>query len=228
SPDGQDGHRGYVAALDLLSGAPVWRFETDVDAGGRVLNDGCGSVWSSATVDASHGTVVVDVADCDFYGNRRGNPYNERVIALRVRDGSLAWRFTPPRLAAADPKCDWDFGATSNLGTGPDGKPFLGVGGKDGPYYALDTAGGTLRWQANVVFGGLAGGFIGTTAIDGKRVYGATALGDFGRFEGFGQSDCFGDPRDTPVQEPSVHALDARTGHIAWQGELCQSFGPTT
>jgi outer membrane protein assembly factor BamB len=140
----------------------------------------------------------------------------------------VAWRFTPPRLNTSDPRCDYDFGATPNLGVGPGKKPFLGVGGKDGTYYALDPANGHLRWQKNVVFGGLAGGFIGTAAFDGQRVYGATALGDFGRFEGFGQADCFGDPRDTPVQEPSVHAFDARNGAIVWQGQLCQSFGPTT
>ncbi|MCU1463576.1 MAG: Pyrrolo-quinoline quinone repeat-containing protein [Acidimicrobiales bacterium] len=227
SPDGQSGHRGYVAGVDLLSGAPAWRFETDVDASGTILNDGCGGVWASPTVDAVNGTVIEDVADCNFYGNRGGNPYNERVLALRAGDGSLVWRYTPKRLATSDPKCDYDFGATSNLGTGADGRPFLGVGGKDGTYYALDPATGAERWETNVVFGGLAGGFIGTTAFDGHRVYGATALGDFGRFEGFGQSNCFGDPRDTMVQEPSVHAFDAVSGKVVWQGALCQSFGPT-
>jgi outer membrane protein assembly factor BamB len=220
SPDGQRGHRGYVAAADLATGTLVWRFETDVDRHGKVLNDGCGGVWTSPTVDEADGLVIEAVADCHFLGTP---PYNERVLALRVRDGGLAWVYTPRRLAKADPKCDYDFGATANLGRG-----WVGIAGKDGTYYALDPRTGHERWETNVVFGGLAGGFIGTTAYDGRRVYGATALGDFGRFEGFGQAECFGDPRDTPVQEPSIFAFDRSTGRVAWQGEASQSFGPTT
>jgi polyvinyl alcohol dehydrogenase (cytochrome) len=225
SADGQSGHRGYVAAARLSDGSQAWRFETDVDpVDGHVLNNGCGGVWSSPTLVPSRGYVVLDVADCDF---QNPPPYNEAVFALRIGDGSLAWRFRPAR---EDKNCDWDFGATANYGTTPDGKPFLGVGGKDGTYYSLDPATGALRWSTNVVFGGFAGGFIGTTAFDGHRVYGATALGDFGRFEGFGTVGCDpGNPNDRPVQDPSIHALDTtHQGHVDWQGVASQSFGPTT
>ena len=77
---------------------------------------------------------------------------------------------------------------------------FLGAGGKDGTYYSLDPATGHLRWATNVVFGGFSGGFIATTAYDGQRVYGATALGDFGRFEKDPQILCDpSNPRDTPI-----------------------------
>ena len=75
----------------------------------------------------------------------------------------------------------------------------------------------------------MAGGFIGTTAYDGQRVVGATALGDVGRFEGFGALGCQpGNPNDGLVQEPSIHAFDPATGAVEWQGEASQSFGPTT
>src|SRR5205823_5280135 len=89
----------------------------------------------------------------------------ERVLAVNINDGTIRWTFTPPRLLQDDPACDWDFGATANLGTDSRGAPtFLGVAGKDGTYYSLDPATGTLRWQHNVVFGGFAGGmtFVGT------------------------------------------------------------------
>jgi polyvinyl alcohol dehydrogenase (cytochrome) len=169
------------------------------------------------------GLLVLDVSDCHF---DNPPPFHERVFALRVADGRLAWVFDPPR---ADPGCDWDFGATANLGVYTKGNPtFLGVGGKDGTYYSLDPRTGRLRWSRNVVFGGFAGGFIPTTAYDGHRVYGATALGDFGRFEGVGELFCAPNPRDLPVQEPSMHAVDAATGNVAWQGVLNQSFAPTT
>lgn len=222
SADGQDGERGYVAAVDVSSGALAWRFETDVDGSGNLRNDGCGNVWTSPTVVGHR--VVVGVADCNFFAG----PYlDERVIAVDVDHGTLEWKFTPPRVAEGDPDCDWDFGATANAG--PD---FLGIGGKDGTYYSLDPASGTLRWQKNVVFGGLAGGFISPTAYDGTRAYGATAIGDFGRFEGFGSTDMVGcevgNPANLPVQEPSMHAFDKTTGAVVWQAEASQTLGPTT
>ncbi|MCU1450477.1 MAG: hypothetical protein JWP02_2647, partial [Acidimicrobiales bacterium] len=36
-----------------------------------------------------------------------------------------------------------------------------------------------------------------------------------------------GNPRDGLVQEPSIHAFDASTGSVQWQGYASQSFGPT-
>ena len=247
--DGQNGHRGYFVIANLSDGSLVKRFETDVDGSGNIINDGCGGVWSSATVDETNHLVIFDVADCNFFGNVSGNPYNERVIALHFgdssfTDGTLAWTFTPPRLVAADPDCDWDFGATANLGVDENGVTnFLGVGGKDGYYYRLNPQNGSLKWQTPVVFGGLAGGFIATTAYDGRRIYGATALGDFGRFEGFGEPSLgcqmpglnndmtvrtTVNPADQLIQEPSMHAFDKRDGDVVWQGILSQSFGPTT
>jgi outer membrane protein assembly factor BamB len=93
----------------------------------------------------------------------------------------------------------------------------------------LNPATGRLRWSTNVVFGGFAGGFIATTAYDGGRVYGSTALGDFGRFEKDTQVLCDpGNPRDTAMQEPSVHAFDARSGAVVWQADNAPSFAPTT
>ena len=225
TPDGQNNHRGYVVGADLRTGKPMWRFETDVNPKGKILNDGCGGVWSSGTVMAKLGLVVFDVADCNF---KDTPPYNERVFALRIADGKPAWIFNPPR---PDPDCDWDFGATANLGLAPDGTPtFLGVGGKDGTYYSLNPRTGRLRWHTNVVFGGLAGGFIATTAYDGDHVVGATALGDFGRFEGFGSLFLCQptNPRDNYIQEPSLHAFDAHTGKVLWQQPLSQSFSATT
>ena len=227
SSDGGTGHRGYLVSANLNDGSQVWRFETDVNTAGRVQNNGCGGVWSSPSLDPVRRLVFVGVADCDLRGTP---PYNQRVIALHAPDGSVAWVFTPPRLRGVspgqDPRCDFDFGATVNLGA-PDpvsGAPgFLGIGGKDGSYYRLDPGTGHLIWQHRVVFGGFAGGFIGTAAYDGHRVYAATAIGDVGSSSG----TCSTDVTDTPVQEPSIHAFNP-DGTIAWEGIGAQSLGPTT
>ncbi|HTT87256.1 MAG TPA: hypothetical protein VMF60_07810, partial [Acidimicrobiales bacterium] len=195
-----------------------------VNTKGQILNDGCGSIWASGTVLPKEGLVVFDGADCDFSD---ALTYSEAVFALHISDGSLAWRWRPTRV---DPGCDFDFGATPNAGLDKAGDAvFLGLGGKDGYYYSLDPTTGTQRWGTNVVFGGFAGGFIATAAYDGANVVGSTAIGDFGRFEAAGEKFCDpGNPRDLPMQEPSVHAFNATTGAIEWQASKAASFAPTT
>ena len=222
--DGAQGYGGYVVAANVDTGNPVWEYQTDADAQGRRVNDGCGSVWSSGTVLTRADLVVFDTADCDFSNS---SPLSESVFALDISDGHLAWAFRPQR---ADDKCDLDFGATPNAGLDTQGNAtFLGVGGKDGSYYSLDPNTGHMRWHTNVVFGGFSGGFIATAAYDGTRVYGSTAIGDFGRFERSGNVLCDpSDPRDRPMQEPSVHAFASTTGTLVWQASHAASFSPTT
>jgi polyvinyl alcohol dehydrogenase (cytochrome) len=199
TPDSVSGYRGYAAAADLRTGDLLWRFETNVDKAGRLLNNGCGGVWSSPTIVRAANLAVYDVADCKF---SNPNPYDEKVFALRIDTGKLAWVMDPQR---KDDGCDFDFGATANLGLGLDGKPaFLGVGGKDGTYYSMDPYTGKLRWKRK-------------------------AIGDFGRFEGFGDLGCdLGNPADLPAQEPTLHALDGKTGAKLWSARSTLSFAPTS
>jgi polyvinyl alcohol dehydrogenase (cytochrome) len=222
--DGQSNSKGYIAAASLATGEPVWEYQTDVNSKGQVLNDGCGSVWSSGTILPSLGLVVYGTADCNFENHE---PYAIVILALHITTGKLAWVYRPsiPNL-----DCDFDFGATANAGVDAQGNAvFLGEGGKDGTYYSLDPSTGKLRWETNVVFGGFSGGFIGTTAYDGTGVYGATAIGDFGRFESNGPGLCDpSNPADTQMQNPGAHAFDAGTGAIVWQQNYADSFSPTT
>ena len=60
-------------------------------------------------------------------------------------------------------------------------------------------------WTQRVVRGGFAGGFIGSSATDGRRIYGATAL-----------LDTPGTP-NPQLQPPFMHSFDAFTGEVAWQ-----------
>jgi outer membrane protein assembly factor BamB len=224
--DGQHYSGGYIVAASLATGDPEWKFQTDVAEAGstHVLDDSCGSVWSSGTVLPDLGLVVFGTADCDFLGSA---PYADSVLALHVANGTLAWQFHPE----ANPlPCDQDFGASANAGLSPTGvSVFLGEGAKNGTYYSLDPRTGSLRWATNVVFGGTSGGFIGNTAYDGRLVVGATALGDFLPSSHGLRPVCDpADPRDTAKQEPSVHAFVGATGAVAWQANGSASFSATT
>ncbi len=224
--DGQPRSGGYIVAASLDTGDPVWKFETDVPRAGsrHVLDDSCGSVWSSGTVLPDLGLVVFGTADCDFLGSA---PYADAVLALRVSDGTLAWEFHPK----ANPlPCDDDFGASANAGFSASGVTvFLGEGAKNGTYYSLDPRTGRLRWATNVVFGGTSGGFIGNTAYANGLVVGATAFGDFLPSSHGVRPVCDpADPRDVAQQEPSVHAFDAATGSVRWQANGASSFSATT
>jgi polyvinyl alcohol dehydrogenase (cytochrome) len=225
--DGQPGSGGYVVAASLATGDPVWKFETDVATAGstRELDDSCGSVWSSGTVLPDLGLVVFGTADCNFLGSAA---YADSVIALRISNGTLVWKFHPLGHGLA---CDDDFGASANASVSSAGVTgFIGEGSKNGTYYSLEPSTGRPLWATNLVFGGSSGGFIGSSAYDGGRIYAATALGDFLPNKSGVRPVCDpSDPRDTEQQNPTDHALAATTGAPVWQDSgNYYSFSPVT
>jgi outer membrane protein assembly factor BamB len=235
--DGTVGYRGAIAAFDSETGRMLWRFEVDpiLSASGQPLivnghiaggqNRGCGSVWSSAAIDREHHLVFFGTGDCQ---NDATAPYHEAILALDTRRGQLKWAFRP---RASDPdRCDFDFGASVNLIDTGEGH-YVGVGGKDGTYYLLDRVtsnpSGQLVWLRNVVFGGMSGGFYGAAAINGSRIFSATALGDGNLATQSGLCNP-SNPRDTFIEEPSMHALDVGSGGILWEQTMNYSVAPTT
>jgi polyvinyl alcohol dehydrogenase (cytochrome) len=218
STDGQAGEHGYIVAASLQTGAPVWIHQTDVDSEGTILDDGCGGVWSSGSYLPDLDDVVFTVADCND-GNVQTTSA-ERVISLDARTGSVRWT---TGVGAPNLTCDFDEVGT-NVGLAPDGRPdFLGAFGKDGRYVSLDPATGAIRWSTRVVFGGSAGGFLGSPAYDGSVIYGATGIGDL-------TPDCSpGTPGDVGDQSiPSFFAIDASSGKVLWHASDARSFGATT
>ena len=191
------GARGGLLAVDAATGDLLWKFEPD-----HAGQSGCASIWSSPTIDAARGHVIAATGNCPHPDYDWG-PYQEAVFALDLRTGAPRWSFQPhePNLD------DVDFGSTPNLFRDADGREILGIGNKDARYYALDPATGEQLWAAQVAEPGnvrenfAIGGFIGSTAAGGGRVFGGTALGG----------------------PPYYHALDASSGDIAWQGPA----GPT-
>jgi len=228
SVDGADGYRGSIVAVDAASGGMKWRFEVDpildangnpaLDAMGNVIggmNRGCGDAWSTGAVDEANGLIFFGTADCQSDATP---PYHEAILALNVATGKVVWVYRP----RTSDTCDFDFGASVNLIDVGDAQ-LVGEGSKDGTYYVLDRKTGTLVWKTNVVFGGSSGGFLGSAAFDGTRIYGGTGIGELG-----GPLCMPGNPNDMMVENPSFHAFDAATGAIQWENNQANTFAPTS
>ncbi len=175
---GYDGHdspgtRAGMVALDAASGEQRWNF--DSDRGGPAT--GCGGVWSSPSVDTDLGLVFAGTANCPSSPSG-WNAYSEAIFAVDLHTGAPKWSFQP----RGPSNNDFDFAGAPNLFEAA-GTPVVGLGGKDGVYYALDRATGKLVWKRTAAATRVqaknysTGGFIGATAVGDGFVVGGTAIG---------------------------------------------------
>lgn len=199
---------GGLLALDAFDGSELWRFEPELGE-----DEGCGGVWSSPAIFDPDDFDGLDLGDADELvylatancpsDDFEWTPHTEAVTALNAHTGEVVWSFQPH---VANRK-DWDFGATPNVFRSGD-DVIVGIGNKDGVYYALDALTGELRWSTQVAEPGdvrddfSIGGFIGSTAVHEGRVFGGTALGGPAYY----------------------HALDAGSGAFEWRGAQAPSY----
>jgi polyvinyl alcohol dehydrogenase (cytochrome) len=167
--------RGSVVALDAATGAVRWKTYT-VSPG----HDG-GSVWNAPAVDGAAGRLYVGT------GNAYHKPAaatTDAVLELNARTGELVdhqqatagdvWNGTEGRANGPD----YDFGASLNLFAGEGGRRLVGAGQKSGTYWALDRRTLDPVWNAPTGPGApTVGGIVGSTAFDGKRIYGPDTPG---------------------------------------------------
>ncbi|MDP9181350.1 MAG: PQQ-binding-like beta-propeller repeat protein [Actinomycetota bacterium] len=184
------GEPGALLAVDARTGRDRWRFEPDP------RGKGCGGVWGSPAIDVKRHRVVFGTANCNVVSD--WTPFTEAVIALDARTGKPVWSYRPSSPNVRDE----DFGATPNLFTDAHGIDVVGIGKKDARYYVVRAADGRLLRSTKVaepgdVQDGFAiGGFIGSTAVVGGKVFGGTAIGG----------------------PPYFHSIDGTTGAIRWRG----------
>lgn len=197
---------GGLWAVSLVSGERIWHFDPDATAADP--NQGCDGVWSSPALDTARRTLYFGTASCSDDGPA-WTPYVDAVVAVSADSGAPQWAYRPH-----DPnRSDWDFGATPNVFTDKRGNQLVGAGSKDGAYYALyrgdaTHAPGTVAWSTQAAAPGdvtqdfSIGGFIGSPAVDGGDVFGATAIGG----------------------APYYHALDGSTGARKWYAATAPSY----
>ena len=236
------GAAGLVSLLLDSAGHlhPDWWFDAETSTGqayqglaplspdGSPHEHGCSDVWSSPAVDLSTSTVSFGVGNCN-HPEQIGRDPNlapklvESTIALDLTSGALEWQRAPH---APGNGLDLDFGATPNvLEPG-----VVGEGGKDGRYYAYDSATGAPLWNVQVATGSSIGGIIPSTSV-GQFSSGLCA-GHSAVFADTAIPISPSDPKGSlansvthPTQAQAVHAIDATTHKVCWDALSLPSYG---
>lgn len=161
--------RGSVVALDAQTGNLRWQFYT-------TTNDTMGGpgvgVWSTAAVDPALKLLYIGTGNS--YAAPAGQ-YTDSLLALRYETGTVEWThqfqandvFEVYQSATG---VDSDVGASPNLFSAG-GKDLVGVGVKNGNYYALDRKTGMQVWQHKVSGGSVLGGIMGAAAYANGTVF---------------------------------------------------------
>lgn len=231
-----DGLEGTYTGPDLLT----YRSGT---------GDGCAGVWGTPAVDVESEVIVFGTASCKKAGALdSADVVGESVFAVDL-DGGFLWRYDPPRPWGT--RTDDDFGASAQIFTVED-RALVGIGDKQGWYYALDLMSGEPVWASHPGQSGhlnedfAIGGIIGTPAVgavtvvdpgsgalvETAAVFATTAISTpVGQPLGTGTPDQWLDAglAEDPGRMFSVHAIDARNGNVLWRSPLTrQSYGHPT
>jgi len=188
-----------VYAFDAATGEQRWELPTAPTAGDGATASGCGDVWGSVSADTERQLVFFGTGNCNTAPEGWGR-FSEALVAADLATGEVRWTYQPHE----PNNDDLDFAGAPNL-FAAGGRDLVGLGNKDGDYYAVDRDTGKLVWRGDGTAPGetesgtnySTGGFIGATAVATGVVVGGTAVGP----------------------GPYLHAFDAATGAIRWQNQ---------
>ena len=219
--------RGAVAALDVKTGATVWKTYTIADepevqgtnrAGANKFGPSGAPVWSTPTIDPKRGRLYIGT------GENYSHPAistSDAIMALDLATGRIVWTFQATAndvwnaACPSGPNCpvntgpDYDFGAPPILVELSDGRAFILAGQKSGDVYGLDPDnGGAVLWKTKPGRGGIMGGVHWGMTTDGKTLF--VPISDLSVY-----------PQDAHLPAQSgMHALDIATGRILWSTVL--------
>jgi len=147
--------RGFVAAFDADTGKPAWLFHTTAAPGqpggdswsGDSWSTGGGSVWNTPAIDPASGLILFAEGNPnpDNWGeSRKGdNAYTDSIVALHVKDGTIAWWYQEV------PHDLWDYDATGpvvllDANDGGQMVPAAAEAGKEGQVFIVNRQNGKL------------------------------------------------------------------------------------
>lgn len=141
------GIRGRILAFDSATGREVWRFNT-IPTGEELGADtwknkksaltGGGGVWTTLTLDASTGELLIPVGnpapDLDAAYRPGDNLFTDAIVSLDARTGKLLWYHQHKK----NDSIDHDLSAAPVIFRDPDVRDIVAYAGKDGRLTALD------------------------------------------------------------------------------------------
>lgn len=198
---------GNVLSLNADTLEEEWRFFVNPEQYGPGV-----SVWSSPAVDTELKLVYI--------GTGQGyeapvTPMSDALVAINYETGELAWseQYTADDvyvLNGPDNVVDYDVGAPPTLFNLSNGAPAIGVGDKEGTFYAHDRRNGDLLWKTKITPGSALGGVMQSAAFE--------------------DGELFVISNKTAGGSPSLFALNADSGSEVWNVDLGEIavFGAVT
>jgi polyvinyl alcohol dehydrogenase (cytochrome) len=167
-------------------GATVWSTPA-IDPATRTAYVGTGNPFHPQT-DAKHADAVLKIdlnrqsknfgEIIDVYD---GTPEEYQGAAENMPCYDIPGNPAPyyPQGLGACGDLDLDFGASPNLIREPNGRVLVGAGQKSGVYHVIDTKTMKGVWQTPVGPPSAVGGIVGSTAYDGKSIFGPITVGGY-------------------------------------------------
>ena len=219
--------RGAVAAIDIKTGATVWKTHTIAEeplaqgtnrTGVQLFGPSGAPVWSTPTIDRKRGRLYIGTGE-NYSHPATGT--SDAIMALDLGSGKVMWTYQAKAndvwnaACPSGPNCpantgpDFDFGAAPILVELSDGRAVILAGQKSGHVYGLDPDNnGALIWKTKPGRGGIMGGVHWGMATDGKTLF--VPISDLSAY-----------PNDSHLPAQSgMHALDVATGQAVWSTVL--------
>jgi polyvinyl alcohol dehydrogenase (cytochrome) len=231
--------RGSVVALDAATGKKIWQTYTIPDAakpsgkttsGKQQQGPSGAGVWSTPTIDERLGALYVSTGD--NYSDPPSNT-SDAVVAMSLKTGELLWARQLTERDAFNvgcsipnrPNCpessgpDFDFGQPPILVSLGGNRRALVIGQKSGMVHAIDPdQKGAVLWQTRAGQGSALGGSQWGSASDGEKIF--VAISDI-RISSKPDPTLPQGVRSVldPNKGGGLHALDLKTGKIAWSAK---------